>query len=67
MEFIIALTDEKNSKKKIGEVFDLGELRKAYYWLNSDKYNRKEINKFLTLYAKCDDRWQEEFAEVIYL
>jgi len=35
--------------------------------LNIHKYERKEINKFLTLYAKGDDGWQEAFAEVIYL
>jgi hypothetical protein len=67
MEFIIALADEKNSKKKIREVFDLDELREAYYWLNIHKYNRKEVNKFLTLYSKGDERWQEAFAEVINL
>jgi hypothetical protein len=66
-EFIIALVDEKNSAKLISEAFDMHELRKASYWLNIDKYKRKEINKFLMLYAKGYDRWQEAFDEVIYL
>ena len=66
-EFLIALADEKNSDKKISEVFDMYELREASYWLNINKYERKEINKFLMLYAKNDDRWQEAFDEVIYL
>jgi len=68
MEFITALVDEKNSDSKmISEVFDRHELREALYWLNIHKYERKEINKFLTLYAKGDDSWQEAFEEVIYL
>ncbi len=68
MEFITALVDEKNSDSKmISEVFDRHELREASYWLNIHKYERKEINKFLTLYAKGDDSWQEAFEEVIYL
>jgi len=68
MEFITALVDEKNSDSKmISEVFDRRELREALYWLNIHKYERKEINKFLTLYAKGDDSWQEAFEEVIYL
>ena len=66
-EFLIALADEKNSDKMISEVFDMYELREASYWLNINKYERKEINKFLMLYAKNDDRWQEAFDEVIYL
>lgn len=67
IEFLKTLTDKKNSKKTLSEAFDRGELREAYYWLNIDKYERKEINKFLTLYAKGDERWQEAFDEVIYL
>ncbi len=66
-EFLIALADDKNSDKMISEVFDMYELREASYWLNINKYERKEINKFLMLYAKNDDRWQEAFAEVVYL
>ena len=67
MEFIRVLANKKNSDKIIGEVFDMHKLRIAYYWLNISKYERKEINKFLTFYAKNDDRWLEAFAEVIYL
>lgn len=67
IEFLTALVDEKNSDKMINETFDKHELREASYWLNIHKYERKEINKFLTLYAKGDDGWQEAFAEVIYL
>jgi len=37
------------------------------YWLSISKYERKKINKFLMLYAKGDDRWQEAFEEVIYI
>jgi len=58
---------DKNSDKMISEAFDMYELREASYWLNISKYERKEINKFLMLYAKNDDRWQEAFEEVIYL
>ena len=36
-------------------------------WLNIDKYKRKQVNKYLKLYAKNDDRWQEAFDEVLYL
>jgi hypothetical protein len=68
IEFLTALVDEKNSDNKmIDEVFNRHELREASYWLNIHKYERKEVNKFLTLYAKGDDSWQEAFAEVIYL
>jgi pRiA4b ORF-3-like protein len=67
IEFLKALADEKNSDKRMSEAFDMGELREANYWLNIHKYELKEINRFLTLYAKGDDRWQEAFAEVIYL
>ena len=67
IEFLTDLVDEKNSDKMINETFDEHELREASYWLNIHKYERKEINKFLTLYAKGDDGWQEAFAEVIYL
>lgn len=67
MEFISALVDEKNDKKNLWEVFNRGELRQAGYWLNIHKYERKKANKFLTLYAKGDKRWQEAFDEVIYL
>jgi hypothetical protein len=66
-EFLIALADEKNSDKLISKAFSMHELREVSYWLNIDKYERKEINKFLTLYAKGDDRWKEAFSEVIYL
>ena len=67
IEFLTALADKKNSDKMISETFDMYELQETSYWLNINKYERKEINKFLMLYAKNDDRWQEAFAEVIYL
>lgn len=67
IEFLTALADDKNSDKMISEVFDIYELREASYWLNISKYKRGEINKFLMLYAKNDNRWQEAFEEVIYL
>ena len=67
IEFLTALADEQNSDKMISEVFDIYDLRETYYWLNINKYEYKEINKFLTLYAKNDDSWQEAFAEIIYL
>ena len=66
MEFLIALTDEGNAEKMISEAFDMSELREASYWLKINKYEFKEINKFLKLYAKNDERWQEAFDEVIY-
>lgn len=68
IEFLTtALVDKKNSDKMICEAFNMCELREVRYWLNIDKYERKEPNKFLRLYAKGDDRWQEAFEEVIYL
>ena len=67
VDFLTALANDKNSDKMISEVFDMYELREASYWLNISKYERKEINKFLMLYAKNDDRWLEAFEEVIYL
>ncbi len=67
LDFATALVDDKNSDKMIGEVFNRHKLREASYWCNIRKYDRKEGNKFLTLYAKGDDRWQEAFDEVIYL
>ena len=67
IEFLTALADKKNSDKMISETFDMYELQETSYWLNINKYERKEINKFLMLYAKNDDHWQEAFAEVIYL
>ena len=57
IEFLITLADKKNSAKMLGEAFDMCELRQASYWLNINKYERKEINKFLTLYAKGNDSW----------
>ena len=68
IEFLTTLIDNRNSDHKIiSEVLNRHELQEASYWLNSHKYERQEINKFLTLYAKGDDRWQEAFAEVLYL
>ena len=66
-EFTEALVDENNADKTVEEVFDLDELQGASYWLNIGKYELKQINKYLTLYANNDDRWQEAFAEVICL
>lgn len=67
IKFLEALVNKKNSTKKISEVFDRYDLREASYWLNINKYERKEVNKFLKLYGKNDKRWLEAFAEVIYL
>ena len=67
IEFLTALVDENDSDKKLSEACHRHELREASYWLNIHKYERKRINKFLTLYTKGDDGWQEAFAEVIYL
>ncbi len=68
IEFLSALVDDKISDDKmLSEVFNRHELQEAAYWLNIHKYERKKINKILTLYAKGDDRWEEAFAEVIYL
>lgn len=66
-DFLRALSDKNNAKKKISDVIDIEELKEASYWLNINKYKRKQVNKFLTLYANNDDRWQEAFDEVIYL
>ncbi len=67
IEFLEALVNKKNSTKKISEVFNRYDLREASYWLNINKYELKEVNKFLKLYGKNDKRWLEAFAEVIYL
>ena len=67
IEFIRALANKKNSKKKISEVYDIHQLREAHYWITIDKYERKAVNKYLKFYANDDSRWQEAFHEVIYL
>lgn len=66
-DFFVAVADDKNSGKRVEEIFEISDLREAQYWLNINKYERREVNKFLTLYAKGDKRWQEAFDEVIYL
>ena len=67
INFIKALANKKNAKKKISEVYDIHQLREAYYWINIDKYERKDANKYLKFYANNDFRWQEAFDEVVYL
>ena len=57
------MVDDNNFDKMISEAFDMHKLREASYWFNINKYERKEVNKFLMLYAKGDDLWQEAFAE----
>jgi hypothetical protein len=66
-DFFVAVADKKNSGKRVEKIFNISVLREAQYWLNINKYERREVNKFLTLYAKGDKRWQEAFDEVIYL
>ena len=66
-EFLRALANKKNSKKKISDVCDIDELREAYYWLKIAKYKRGQVNKYLKFYANNDARWQEAFDEVINL
>lgn len=67
LEFLTALVDDNNSDKMISEVIDMSGLREASYWLNINNYEFKEINRFLKLYAKKDERWRDAFAEIIYL
>lgn len=65
---LTALVDDKiPDDEMIREVFNISELQETSYWLNIDQYDRREVNKFLTLYAKDDDRWQDAFAEIISL
>lgn len=64
---ILALADSANAKKKMKEVVNKSELKEALYWLSIDKYERRQVNKYLKYYANNDKRWQEAFDEVIYL
>jgi len=65
IEFLEALTDKNNFKKRISDVYDINQIREAYYWLNIDKYERTQVNKYLKFYANNDARWKEAFDEVI--
>ena len=67
IDFLKTLANENQPEKKISEIGDIPKLREAYYWLNIDKYKRKQVNRYLKLYANKDNRWQEAFDEVIYL
>lgn len=67
MEFLKAVADDSNSSKQIREVVDMERLQEANYWLNIDKYECKQVNKYLKFYANNDNRWQEAFDEVISL
>lgn len=42
INFIKALDNKKNVKKKIIEVYDIHQLREAYYWINISA--RMQIN-----------------------
>lgn len=63
VEFLETLADKNNSKKKISDVCDINQIREAHYWLNINKYERKEVNKYLKYYANTDARWKEAFYE----
>jgi len=63
LELLEAVVDEDNADKKISEVCDTEELEEAVYWMEADKYEFEEINRFLKLYAENDDRWLEAFEE----
>lgn len=68
IDFLNAIVNEKNSNKRISDVFDMAALKNVCYWSKVDQYQKKqEANQFLELYAKGDDRWYEAFAEVIYI
>ena len=58
---------ENSDEEPIKNIFDINRLREVDYWLNIEKYKRKQVNKYLKLYAKDDARWQEAFDEVLYL
>ncbi len=58
---------EKYKDKAIKDIFDIPRLREVMYWFYIDKYEHKQANKYLKLYAKNDDAWQDAFAEVIHL
>lgn len=66
-DFVSAILDKGNARKRIGDVCDIDALREAKYWRKIDKYDRTEANKYLKLYANNDDRWKEAFYEVICL
>lgn len=63
LEFVTTFADKKNSDKPLQELIDIEELQKAAYWVNVSNYDLKEINKYLRLYSKNDDRWREAFFE----
>ena len=63
--FLIAAASKKNARKLICDILVVEELEKVKYWLEIDKYDRMDVNRYLKLYAKGDERWQEAFDEVI--
>ncbi len=65
--FLEAITDENNHDKSIVQVVNHHELRQAIYWINVDKYRRRQVNIYLKYYANKDDRWRDAFDEVIFL
>jgi hypothetical protein len=58
---------ENSDKESLEKGFDISRLREIDYWLNIDKYKRKQVNQYLKLYSKNDARWREAFDEVLYL
>ena len=66
LEFLESLVDKRYANEPMKN-FNMRKLREACYWLHIDKYERKQVNQYLKLYANQDDRWQEAFDEVIIL
>ena len=64
-ELVAAFADEKNASKRICDVIDIEKVEQAQYWMNVNKYKRKNVNKYLKYYANNDERWREAFDEII--
>ncbi len=56
-----------NTIKNLRKLFTDNNLKEALYWLSEKKYDKKEANKYLKLYAKNDPKWKEAFDEVIFI
>jgi hypothetical protein len=65
LDFYSKLIDKKNAKKKISDVISIKKLKEAKYWLDIDKYDRRQVNRYLKQYSQGDKRWRDAYAEII--
>lgn len=61
-----AIADE-SAKKTVRQVVDSSRLEELLYWMDIDKYKRKQVNQYLKFYANNDERWREAFCEEVNL